>query len=163
MIEDNAATRALEGVNDWVAAIDQIVGAARKRLRIFDRNLADGGYNSPGRQEGLRTFLLSNRDNRIEIVVHSTNYIERDCVRLQLLLRQFSYAIQIHRTLAEAKHVQDAFIVADEHAYAHRFHVEQPRGEIATGNEVKAELLLRRYEEIWAASEPGLSATVLGL
>lgn len=151
------------GLMEIARGIDEIIAAASNRIAIFDRDLADGEYNTAERFNRLKVFLLASRRNRIDIAVHEVDYLERDCARMQLLMRQFPYAVQIHRTLPEAKRVQDAFIVADGRHYIHRFHRDHPRAEKALYEESGAGLLQRRFDEIWTYSEAALSATVLGL
>lgn len=144
-------------------AVDDLIEGAQRTLRIFDRDLADGGYNSASRFERLRGFLLRHRTGRIEIVVHNSDYLERHCPRMLILLRQFPHAISIHRTLEEAKRVYDSFAIADDKAHVHRFHFERARGIYRRENDVDTGELLRRFEEVRTASEPALSPTILGL
>lgn len=161
--ERSPMVRSLAGMRELSAATDEVIGVAKRESRVFDRDLAEAGYNSVQRFERLRAFLLGNRGARLSIVVHNVGYLERECPRMQILLRQFSHAIDVRRTLEQAKAIYDGFLVADQAHYVHRFHAEQARGEIGTDDEVKAALLIRRFQEIWECSEPALSATVLGL
>jgi hypothetical protein len=155
--------KAIGGVHEMIGAIDEVISRARQRIRIFDRDLADCGFNTADRFNRLKVFVLGNRTNRIEIVVHNQEYIERDCPRLQTLLRQFPYAIAVHRTLPEAQRVQDGFVIADGQNLFHRFHRDHPRGKLSLADESEGSLYQRRFDEIWSYSEPALSATVLGL
>ena len=144
-------------------AIDEIISAAQRRIVIFDRDLTDGGYNSALRFNRLKVFLLSDRRNRIDIALHQSENLERDCTRVMVLLRQFPYAIRIRRTLPEAQRIQDGFIVADGIHYVHRFHFDHPRALLSLHDESGGSLFQRRFEEIWNYSEPAATATVLGL
>lgn len=153
----------VRGLLGMARGIDEVIGAASTRIAIFDRDLADGGYNTAERFNRLKIFLLASRSNRIDIAVHQSDYLERECTHMIILLRQFPYAIQIHRTLPEAQRVQDGFIIADGCHYFHRFHRDHPGAEKAFNDEAGAGLLQRRFDEIWTCSEPALSATILGL
>ena len=126
-----------------------MIAAASNRIAIFDRDLADGRYNTAERFNRLKVFLLASRRNRIDIALHQSEYLERDCTRMMILLRQFPYAVRIHRTLPEAQRVQDSFVIADGHHYFHRFHRDHPRAERAMHDESGAGLLQRRFDEIW--------------
>jgi hypothetical protein len=160
---EQATTAAVSGLAEMARGIDEVIAAASIRIAIFDRDLVDGGYNSSERFNRLKVFLLASRSNRIDIAVHHNDYLERECTRMIILLRQFPYAVQIHRTLPEAQRVQDGFVIADGQHYFHRFHRDHPRAEKAFHDESGAGLLQRRFDEIWSYSEPALSATVLGL
>lgn len=153
----------INAIADLFIAIDEIISAAQRRIVIFDRDLTDGGYNSALRFNRLKVFLLSDRRNRIDIALHQSENLDRDCTRVMVLLRQFPYAIRIHRTLPEAQRIQDGFIVADGIHYVHRFHFDHPRALLSLHDESGGSLLQRRFEEIWNYSEPAAMATVLGL
>jgi hypothetical protein len=162
-LEAQPQARQLDGMREFALAIDAVIALASRQLRIFDRNLSEGGYNTPDRFNRLKVFLLASRKNRIDMVVHSIDYLERQCPRMMILLRQFPYAVSIYRTGEEAKHVYDGFVIADDRHYVRRFHFDQPRGALGVDDESEAGLLVRRFEEIWGVSEPALTPTVLGL
>ena len=160
---EEALSKPVSGIAELSMAIDEVISAATRRLVIFDRDLAEGGYNSSLRFNRFKVFLLANRSNRIEIALHKSENLERDCPRIMILMRQFPHAISIQRTLPEAQRVQDGFIIADSIHYVHRFHFDQPRARLAFYDESGAGLLQRRFDEIWGYTEPAAAATVLGL
>jgi len=153
----------IEGPQDYVQAIDQVIRQARRNLRIFSYNLRDEGYNSLARIEALQNFLLMNRANRLAIVLHDTDYLTRECPRMTNLLQQFSHAISIYQTSDEARSISDAFIIADNDHYLHRFHHDHPRAALALNDKEGALNLSRRFNEIMEASEPAAPPTTLGL
>ena len=153
----------LRGTVEISLSIDEIIALATRRIVIFDRDLAAGGYNTPQRFNRLKIFLLSNRRNRIDIALHKSENLERDCARMMILLRQFSHAVSVRRTLPEAQRVQDGFVVADGIHFVHRFHFDHPLAQRAFNDESGAGNLQRRFDEIWDYTEPATSATVLGL
>jgi hypothetical protein len=152
----------IDGNHEYEAALDTLFAQSGRVLRIFDRALS-GAYNVPRRHELLRSFLLANRGARIQIVVHDAANLARDCPRLMNLVRDFSHAIGFNETQAEAKSVYDPFAVIDERHYVHRFHYDGPRGVLALDDVQGAHGFVQRFEEIWEASAPAVSATTLGL
>ena len=155
--------RPISGVTESLAAIDEVVASAQRTLRVFDVNLTNRGYNSPGRTEKLRQFLVAGRTHRLYIALHETETLQRDCPRLLQLLRQFPMSIEIHRTLAQARNAMDPFVVADDHSVWHQLHYEQPRAIVALRSPSDAMPIQQRFDEIWDLSEPAVSATKLGL
>ena len=153
----------IRGMAEMSRTIDEIIALATRRIVIFDRDLAEGGYNTPQRFSRLKVFLLANRRNRIDIALHKSENLERDCARMMILLRQFPHAVSVRRTLPEAQRVQDGFVVADGIHFVHRFHFDQPLAQRAFHDESGAGILQRRFDEIWDYTEPAASATVLGL
>ncbi len=89
----------IRGMAEMSRSIDEIIALATRQIVIFDRDLAEGGYNTSQRFNRLKVFLLSNRRNRIDIALHKSENLERDCARMMILLRQFPHAISVHRTL----------------------------------------------------------------
>lgn len=155
--------RQLNSTADYTEALDVLIELARHRLRIFDYNLEDGGYTTLRRYDLLRTFLLASRSNRLEIVLHDTDYLTRFCPRILGLLKQFSHAITIQETTPQAKAIYDPFTIADEACFLHRFHYDNPRALLALHDIEGSHVLIKRFEEIRAASAPAIPATILGL
>jgi hypothetical protein len=152
----------LASVSEFEDALDNVIALASRELRIFDTTLGRR-FNSIARAEAIRSFLLASRRNRLRIVIHETTHLDRDCPRLMTLLRSFSHAISIHETQPQAKLVYDPFTIADELHYARRFHFDEMRGLCGMDDPIGARTLIDRFEEIWEASSPSVSATTLGL
>jgi hypothetical protein len=155
--------RPLLGIAESLAAIDEVVGAAQRAIRVFDVSLSNRGFNSPGLAEKLRHFIVAGRAHRLYIALHNTDQLDRDCPRLLALLRQFPMSIEIHRTIAQARNAMDPFVIADDHSVWHQHHHEQPRSIVAIHSPPDVVPILERFEEIWSLSEPAVSATTLGL
>jgi len=156
-------TRDIASVADQAAAIDELIGLGRRRIRVFDQDLSGTGWNQPSRAERLAAFLRGERGRRLDIIVHSTHYLESACPRMLSLLRTYSHAVTIYRTGSEARLATDPLLIVDDRHYLHRFHFEQARAAMGINQPDQARPLASRFEEIWATGEPGLNATVLGL
>jgi hypothetical protein len=163
MNDTEGGYRILSGVAESRAAIDSVVAAAERTLRVFDISLSGRGFNAPARAEQLRQFLVAGRAHRILIALHDTTLLERENPRLLILLRQFPMSIEIHRTLGQARNALDPFVVADDHSVWHQLHFEQPRAVVALHAPADALPIAQRLDEIWELSEPAVSATTLGL
>jgi hypothetical protein len=153
----------LDTVAAQVRAIDEIVGLARLKIQVFDRSLADGGWNRPERIAALAAFLRRSRHARIEIIVHDTRWIETSAARFVNLLRLHGDTMQVWRTGVDAQAAMDPLVLVDGRHFVHRFHADQPRARLAISQPVAAKPLADRFGEIWAKGEPAVSGTVLGL
>ena len=161
--EDSAVVKTnFTGRKDFEAYVDEVIALAQHELRVFDQRL-EADFNSSARHDALRRFLLASRRNRLRIVVHDVASIERNCPRMMQLLRNFSHAMAIHQTQPQAKGVYDPFVIADEAHSVRRFHFDDLRGLFARNDPIEAHTLVERFEEIWEASTPAVSATTLGL
>ena len=158
----NAEYRRFEGLREYEAIIDGLIPQTQRAIRVFERSLSRA-WNSPERHEALRRFLLTNRQNRLLIVVHDAEPIEKDCPRLVELVRQFGTSVRIHQTLIAAKEVYDPFVVFDANHYVHRFHYRFLRAAQGTNDVLGAQQLLDRHAELWDASALAVSGGKSGL
>jgi len=162
-MNDAASSIYLNGRIEYQQALYTVIEHARHTLRIFDYDLHDGGYNAAQRYDGLKRFLLARPQNRLLIVLHSVDYLKRDCPRMLNLLREHSEAVFIHQTQAEARSAADPLLIADDAHYVHRFHYAQPRAERVLNDLALTQPFLHRFEEIWQASTLAVAATTIGL
>jgi hypothetical protein len=158
----NAEYRRFEGLREYEEVIDALIPQTQRFIRVFDNSLSRG-WTSPQRHEALRQFVLASRQNRLLIVVHDAEPIERECPRMVELVRQFSASVRIHETLSPARHVYDPFVVFDASHYVHRFHYKYLRAAQGTNDVVGAQQLLDRFAEIWDASTHAVTAGTSGL
>ena len=152
-----------DGESDFQKAVDGLIELPGRELRIFDPDLSALRVNSPARIALLEQFLRASRTRRIYIVVHDTDHLNRYCPRMLGLLKLFTHAIQINRTYEEIRNLQDAFLVLDAQHYLRRPVAEFFRGSVGLHDETEALAMRSRFQEIWAASFPGVSSTTVGL
>lgn len=162
MLDAQPISRPLSGMVEYQQALDEVLIYAQRWIRVFDYDLHEGGWNSAARFERLSQFLLGH-DRKLHVVLHSVDFVTRYCPRLLVLLRQFSDKVAIHQTTTEARGAADPMLIVDDACYVHRFHYQQPRGELALHSAAHTSVLIRRFDEIWQASAPAVTATVLGL
>jgi hypothetical protein len=158
----HAQYRRFEGMREFETLLDEMIPQTQSAIRVFDKSLSRE-YNASQRYEALRRFLLASRSNRLMIVLHETEPIERQCPRVIELARQFSSAVKIRQTLRPARHVYDPFVIFDATHYLHRFHFEHLRAAQGMNDVIGAQQLLDRFAEIWEASAPAISADKTGL
>lgn len=154
---------ALDGTADYISALDTLCSLARHTLYVFEKDFDDLGFNAQARYDTLRSFLLASPTHRLHLLAHGTRDMALNCPRLMLLLRQFSHSMHIHATPPHLLHLSEPFAVADDLHYVRRFHFDDPRGILAQHDAHGARVLKAKFEEMWAASRPAVSATKLGL
>jgi len=159
----SASSETLLTIAAQSAAIDRLIGLAEVRIRVFDHDLSQMGWNREARIDALSTFLRGVRGRRVDVIVHDVRYASESCPRLMSLLQRYSHALTIYRTGAEARHASDPLLIVDERHFLHRFHFEQPRAALGIDQPEEARSLINRFDEIWATGEPGINATQLGL
>lgn len=158
----NADYQRFESMRQYEAMFDELVPQTQSVIRIFDRSLS-AAYNSPARCDLLRQFLRGNPGNRIYVVVHEAEKVERFCPRFVSLLQLYGHAAKVRQTPRSAKHLYDPFVIFDASHYLHRFHYDHMR--YARGlNELEGtQQLMDRFNELWEVSSAALSTGVVGL
>ncbi len=154
---------ALHGTAEYITALDTLCGLAQRSLVVFEKDYAEAGFNAAARHDILRRFLLANPANRLHLLTHDTRSAIQYCPRLTLLLRQFSHNMHIYQTPKHLLHLSESYAVADEAHYVRRFHFDDPRGLFAQYDPENARALKAQFEEMWAASRPGVTTSTLGL
>jgi hypothetical protein len=152
-----------DGEAEFQRALDRLLQAPGRELRIFDPDLQALRLNEMARVEQLRQFLAASRTRRVLIAVHDTDPLTRNCPRMMALLARYAHAIQVNRTHEEIRNLQDSFLVLDQAHYLRRPVAQFFRGALGLHDETEALAMRGRFQEIWAASYPGASSTTLGL
>ena len=158
--------RLMETRSEARSAIGEVLGEARREIRIFDgdpKMLKDRDLGQPTRIETLRKMLLASRDHRLRIALHDPRGIESELPRLVSLLTQFSGQIQIHRTRGQAIEARDPMVIADDAHYWHKLHIDHPRSVVTLHSATDTRPFLERFEEIWDQSELAVTGSNLGL
>jgi len=153
----------LDGIVDYIAALDTLCELAQHNLYLFEKNYDGMGFNTEARYSILRNFLLASPAHRLFVLTHDTQYLSTLCPRMMLLLRQFGTSMFIFQTPKNLQYISETFSVADDAHYVRRFHFDDPRGILAQHDPENARALKSRFMEIWTSSHPAISSTKLGL
>lgn len=153
----------LTGERDYEAALAFVVSQAQRSLMMFDPDLSRGSYKSVQLFELLRQFLAASPQNRLQIIMHNSHYLYEHGVRLLAMLNTYGHQMQMLVTDERAQSAQDAFVVADEMHYLHRFHINQARFKFKLNDAKATRPLVDRFGELLEVSPTVISPTTLGL
>ena len=148
---------------EFQQALDRLLAAPGRELRIFDPDLQALRLNTARRVEQFRQFLAASRTRRLYIAVHDPDHLTKYCPRMMALLSRFAHAIQVNCTHEEIRNLQDSFLVIDQAHYLRRPVALQFRGALGLHDDTEALTMRARFMEIWSASFPGVASTTLGL
>ncbi len=148
---------------DFQQAVDRLLAAPGREMRIFDPDLSALRLNTAQRVEQLRQFLAASRTRRLYIAVHDPDHLTKYCPRMMALMARFAHAIQVNCTHEEIRNLQDSFLVLDQAHYLRRPVALQFRGALGLHDDTEAMTMRARFMEIWSASFPGVASTTLGL
>ena len=145
--------RRFESFREYEALIDTLIPQTEMIIRVFDKALPSA-WNNLQRIELLRQFLRCNPANRLYVILHDADNIERNLPRLADFHRDFGHVFKIRQTPKMARHLYDPFVVFDASHYLHRFHHAHMRAALGTHDVEGAKQLLDRFLELWEASAP---------
>jgi hypothetical protein len=143
------------------AALDALIAAARRRVRLYDTSLRDYAPDSRTRIAALRDFCLGDTGRHVEILVDDTAWIEAHCPRLMALLADFSHCLAI-RTAGEADRPQAGFALGDGDSVLVRPDKFAIAGTFSPADGARAAQLHQQFDALWQRATP-LAATRLGL
>lgn len=148
---------------EYEAALTAVLAHAQHKLFIFDPDLTFGGFEAAENVARLRDLLVRQPAAKVNLVLQDARYLLDRCPRLLGLMRQYQHAMTVYETNDEGKRVSDSFVLADDHAYLRRFHVDQMRFKFSLNDIATARLLGLRFEELLQLTHHQISTTPLGL
>lgn len=136
-----------------IAAMD-LFAQARREIVICSPALDPSLYNRVALTDALGHFIARQARCRARIAVEDTEHMLLSSVRLVELARRFSDMILIQR-LGEPHHgLTEMFIVADSESCLYQQDIATIDATLDLHAPHLALPLARRFEDIWAASEP---------
>src|SRR4051812_8231543 len=86
-----------DSLRQYETMMDELIPQTQRVIRIFDRSLS-AAYNSPTRCELFRAFLRADPANRLFVVVHEPDKIDRFCPRFMALLQLYGHSAKVRQT-----------------------------------------------------------------
>lgn len=135
-------------------AATDLIAQARRELMICSPALDPSLFNRAVLVDTLGHFIARQKRCRIRIVVEDTEQMLLSSVRLVELARRYSDILLIQR-LGEPHHgLMEMFMVTDGTSCLHQPDIAVIDATLDLQAPHLAAPLARRFEEIWAASEP---------
>jgi uncharacterized protein YjiS (DUF1127 family) len=141
--------------------LDGVLARAQATLVMFDPDFSLFRLGAPDVDAALRRFLHAG--GRLRLALHDPAHLERQAPRFLRLLRDYAHGIECRRTPRALRDLTDSFCIADDLHIVRRFHSDHLRGEAVFDAPQQTELSRMRFDAIWAESQLGLQASVIGL
>ena len=151
-----------DSLRQYEAMFDELVPQTQRVIRVFDKALSPA-FNSTARCDLLSRFLRADPLNRLFIVVHEVQTLERICPRFMTLLTRYGHVAKVRQSPRAARHLYDPFVIFDGSHYLHRFHYDHMRYARGMNDADGAQALLDRFNELWEVSKPAAASGVVGL
>lgn len=148
---------------DYAAALDALIAAARRRIRIYDWDLADGGYETAARIGLLTDFCKKGAGHEIKILLADDGYLRGHAGQLMRLLSVWGHVLEARVRPGEPEPARDCFVLVDENGVLKRFDRDETRGLVRLDSRADVVALGLRFDAEWDRAERRVSAHTLGL
>jgi hypothetical protein len=145
------------------AAIDVVIEAATRELRIFDGNLERMALDEAARSALLLEFLKGGTGRHLKLILHDVDRMRTQNPRLINLLRRQGHLIEVRQTPDHLRHLADCFVLADELHGTVRFHADHARGKYVRADRIEIHPLWQRFDDLWNESQLCTPASASGL
>ncbi|ATE59382.1 DUF7931 domain-containing protein [Thauera sinica] len=137
---------------------------ATRSLVVFDRDLAQTGFESSAGIEALDTLARNVvGDEAIRILVCSPEHIEQYCPRLLKLVERYGRRMRIRVVGESVAHPDASFIVGDGSTLVTRFHHDRARGKRVDGPGADTSRHTAQFETMWVSAKDGPTGAPLGI
>jgi hypothetical protein len=146
---------------EFGARFRQCIARSHASLQLFDPDFRVFPLGLADVDAALRHFLAGG--GSMQLALHRSLHIERECPRFVRLLADFSHRIECRATPPNLRQLTDSFCIGDRVHIVRRFHSDHMRGEAAFDNPPASDISLERFAAIWLESRPCLHPTTTGL
>lgn len=147
--------------SEFHQAVFEVITRARLQLCVLDLDLAEWPLETPAAIEALDTVLRA-PGSSLRIVVHRTDFIEKQAPRLTRLRHRFPDRITIRVAPGNLPPVE-GLLIGDERDVLRRASPEAWRGRVQFEAPVEVEPWRRKFLALWSACDIELGLTTLGL
>jgi hypothetical protein len=146
---------------EFAAHFQQVLARSQATLAMFDPDFSVFPIGAPDTEAALRHFLK--RGGHLQMAMHDSSHLERDCPRFMRLLQDYSHRIECRVTNRPLRTLTDSFCIGDGVHIVRRFHSDHMRGEALFDAPAATEVSRERFSGIWAESLLGVHSTTTGL
>jgi len=146
---------------DYVNALNALLQSATHLIRIYDWDLADGGYESPARIELLKEFCKQGRT--IKILLADDSCLRRDAGQMMRLLSVWGHALHVRVRDSDPPPAHDSFVLADDKGVLKRYDKDETKGIMRLDARGDVAELAPRFDGEWGRAGRRVSARTLGL
>lgn len=149
--------------SEYAAALDTLLSSAQYLIRIYDWDLADGGYEAPARIELLSQFCKQGSGRQLRILLADGVWLKSHGGQMMRLLATWGHVLSVRVRDSEPPPAHDCFALADDKSVLKRFDKNQAKGILrldSRGDTVDPGI---RFDGEWGRASGRVSARTLGL
>jgi hypothetical protein len=144
----------LTTLDENIAVADALTTQARRKLRLFTRDLEPRLYDREPFYQALRQLAISGRNVDIQILVMDSDRVVKEGHRLIDLGRRLTTYIRFRRVASDYLDNPSSYLVVDDRGFLYRSLATQYNAVADFNNPYRAQELSRHFDEIWQHSGP---------
>jgi hypothetical protein len=148
---------------DYVSALNALLPSAAHLIRIYDWDLSDGGYETPGRIEMLGDFCKLGGVRSVKILLADDTYLKRHAGQMMRLLSVWGHMLHVRVRDSEPPPAHDCFVLADDKGVLKRYDKDETKGLMRLEARGDVAELGIRFDAEWGRASKRVSAHTLGL
>ena len=145
----------LNGREDCVDAIEQIIGQAEKNIAIFSQQLEPLLYNRPAVCDKISLMARNNRQARIRILAQSTKSVLAEGHCFISLAQRLSSFVEIRNPATpELRSFADSWLIVDNHSICELNNPDRYEGKLIESDRPLVKERLEFFDLAWENSDP---------
>ncbi|MBB5210365.1 hypothetical protein [Microbulbifer hydrolyticus] len=139
---------------EFHGALQQLLGKARRHLRIYSQGLARPLYNTPDTIDRLSEFARSSRYARVQILITDSDPLLSRPHRILPLLQRLGSRIELKKIQPSTEPTTWEFAIADRGLVLFRADQEKWQGHYDSNDPVGVRKLQDVFEQAWLHALP---------
>jgi hypothetical protein len=144
-------------------SLQRILSLVTTTLFVFDEDLSKLKLERLEHADALHRFLLSDKRNRLQIVVKNSEPLRRHCPRLMKLLAVYGQNMSVVECPQHLLSLSDSLLIADEKHALIRFHKDSARSKLILDSAGECKPYANRFEDILKEGGQPVCTSTLGL
>ena len=155
---------ALTRYSEYAAHVSAMTIRCGRKINIFSQDFDTEFLDNDQVSDALRTFVVeNNRAARVRLLIQRPENAIRQGHKLVELARKLTSFLEIRRPASQHAAIADAYLTFDNNSYLYRELGNRPEGSGCYQNSLRTLELNRKFDEIWAMSEPEPEFRRLGI
>lgn len=160
---DAVQTARIASNADLALALDRLLAASRRELRVAHHDLAALHLNESARIDALRALLRAGPSARIRLLIDAPGWFETSAARLKALATDYSHAMGLRLATPEDAIGGAAWVIGDARHLIRLAPGAYPEGELLLNQPATARAVLEEFDRHWDAAGHNLPTRPLGL
>ena len=152
---NDAEPFSLHRFSEYSNHLAKMAQQCRRKITIFSQDFDLQILDNDAVETAIRSFLVNNsRIAQLKILVQRPETAIREGHRLTELSRKLTSLIEIRQPAQQHRGISEAFITFDRSGFLYRELGERPDGSGCYHDPLRTLELERKFDEVWAVSEP---------